>query len=349
MSIPLELMNSPLWLREWREKMHEKASRFPVGKLIYGLGIESLIPGAAHISMISAADQEEFSFKENESDIRYALEAAEPYFTNRYFAENAASFTKASITVVREGRDEGAIEISAAPLHIVIAEKNSKIHIIDTSGATARTIIILAKEHSRVSFDYYPAFHNEAVAFANKIGIIEKGAALEWREAISGGRFVKSDTVSSLRGERARTEIKSIAVSGGAEQFDIYNRAIHEKKLTESRIISAGAAFGKSKILYRSSIAMKKGITEADGAQKGRFIISSPEAEIDAIPALDIGSPDVRCSHAVSVSHIGEEELFYPSLRGIPETDARKMILSAIFGDFLPIGNAISEKINEYI
>jgi Fe-S cluster assembly scaffold protein SufB len=59
---------------------------------------------------------------------------------------------------------------------------------------------------------------------------------------------------------------------------------------------------------------------------------------IDAIPALEIKTNDVKASHSATVSRVTEEDLFYFAARGIQQQEARKMYIEGFL-------NALIERV----
>ena len=64
-------------------------------------------------------------------------------------------------------------------------------------------------------------------------------------------------------------------------------------------------------------------------------LLLSPEAEIDCKPELQIYADDVKCSHGATVGELDADQLFYLRARGIPEADARVMLIRAFLDDAL--------------
>jgi Fe-S cluster assembly protein SufD len=54
----------------------------------------------------------------------------------------------------------------------------------------------------------------------------------------------------------------------------------------------------------------------------------SEAAHAESIPGLEINADDVRCSHAVTLSSVDEEQLFFLRSRGISEKEAQDLIVS---------------------
>jgi Fe-S cluster assembly scaffold protein SufB len=58
-------------------------------------------------------------------------------------------------------------------------------------------------------------------------------------------------------------------------------------------------------------------------------------AKVDAIPALEIKTNDVKASHSASITKISPETLFYLQSRGIEEAAARSMFVEGFLGELL--------------
>ena len=67
-------------------------------------------------------------------------------------------------------------------------------------------------------------------------------------------------------------------------------------------------------------------------------LLLSPDAEIDSKPELEIFADDVKCSHGATVGELDAEQLFYLRSRGIPEAEARSMLVRAFLAEALDAG-----------
>ena len=66
-----------------------------------------------------------------------------------------------------------------------------------------------------------------------------------------------------------------------------------------------------------------------------RALLLSRDAEADAKPELEIFADDVVCSHGATVGELDETHLFYLKSRGIPEAEARSLLIRAFLLDGL--------------
>ena len=59
----------------------------------------------------------------------------------------------------------------------------------------------------------------------------------------------------------------------------------------------------------------------------------SQDAEFDSKPELEIHADDVVCGHGSTCAEIDPELLFYLRSRGIPEDEARAMLIESFVGE----------------
>jgi Fe-S cluster assembly protein SufD len=57
----------------------------------------------------------------------------------------------------------------------------------------------------------------------------------------------------------------------------------------------------------------------------------SENARADSIPGLEILADDVRCTHGATVGKLDEDQVFYLLSRGVPRSDAERLIVEGFF------------------
>jgi Fe-S cluster assembly protein SufD len=77
------------------------------------------------------------------------------------------------------------------------------------------------------------------------------------------------------------------------------------------------------------------GATGSDSHQTAKALLLGDVAEADLKPELEIFADDVKCAHGAAVGDLDAESLFYLRARGIPEIQARRMLLQAFLEDAL--------------
>ena len=122
-----------------------------------------------------------------------------------------------------------------------------------------------------------------------------------------------------LLGEGAHATISGIFEAAGSEQ----------KKITV--IINHKAAHTRSnsaQVSFTGKILVAEHCPDTNAFLTERILLLSDTAKAEAIPELEILTDDVKCSHAASISHIPEEQLFYLRSRGVSQVEAEQLIVA---------------------
>lgn len=89
-----------------------------------------------------------------------------------------------------------------------------------------------------------------------------------------------------------------------------------------------GIAKNNSKIIYRATLDIKKGVKNIKAKQSAKFLILGENVEVSSIPSLDVASREVSCSHSLSISKINPIHLWYMGLHGLAPIDASQSIIN---------------------
>jgi Fe-S cluster assembly protein SufD len=94
--------------------------------------------------------------------------------------------------------------------------------------------------------------------------------------------------------------------------------------------------------IFQGKVIVRPGAQKTDGKQSSHALLLSPSAEFDAKPELEIFADDVVCGHGATAGDIEEDHLFYLRARGIPEAEAKALLIEAFvaeaFGDDMEDG-----------
>ena len=71
----------------------------------------------------------------------------------------------------------------------------------------------------------------------------------------------------------------------------------------------------------------------SDSRQTAKALLLSAEAEADLKPELEIFADDVKCAHGAAVGDLDADSLFYLRARGLPESEARALLMHAFLED----------------
>ncbi len=136
-------------------------------------------------------------------------------------------------------------------------------------------------------------------------------------------------------GERASSRVKSIGLVTGEEHIDFnvlaQHGARHCRSEQEARVVAAGRGRG----VVQSLVKVGPLAAGTDARQLIRGLILGERAEIDAKPELEILNDDVKCAHGTALGDLDAEAIFYLRARGIPEREARALLIEAFLGELI--------------
>ena len=102
---------------------------------------------------------------------------------------------------------------------------------------------------------------------------------------------------------------------------------IHIGQNTSSEVISKSLSKNGGVSIYRGLIDIKKSAVGAVSKVDCDGLILDSISRSDTIPDIRVATDDALVAHEASVGKIGEEELFYLMSRGIPEDEAKTLIV----------------------
>jgi len=226
----------------------------------------------------------------------------------------------------------------------VVLEKGAKLRLLETfAGDTGDG------EFNAV-FDYDIAdgaslastrlMTGEAAAARLFTSIATVGADAEFKSLgfIAGPRFVRNQQFVNFTGENSEARIFGVTMAGGdalADQTLIVDHAVPH---CNSREFFKTVLDGGAKGVYQGRINVAPHAQKTDGEMMTQALLLSEDAEMANKPELEIFADDVICAHGATSGQIDEDLLFYLRARGIPEDEAKTLLVLAF----------LSEAIEEY-
>ncbi len=209
-----------------------------------------------------------------------------------------------------------------------------------SSAAESATISVLHEvECAENSVMEINAFHNEnektSVVSLCKGGTEEK-AKLYLNSVYCGSNATKARSILNAKGQASRIEVTELAFGISSQQFDIDTAIINSTPYSSVSLESGVILDDLSKCMLKgfAKVADKTRGSISTIVEKG--ILMSKDAHMDALPDLSIDySNEVKASHSASTTPIDQDALFYLTSRGIEESQARKLFISAFISKYI--------------
>ena len=152
---------------------------------------------------------------------------------------------------------------------------------------------------------------------------------------LCGSKLTRNEFYVGLQGDAAHSSVNALTLLGEKQLGDTTVFVDHQAPhCTSDQFVRTlltdrahGVFQGKTKV---GQIAQK---TEA--TQMSNAILLSDKCEMNAKPELEIYADDVECAHGNAIGTLDEMALFYMQQRGLPEADARRLLVESFLDEAL--------------
>ncbi|MBD5346623.1 MAG: Fe-S cluster assembly protein SufD [Bacteroides sp.] len=143
----------------------------------------------------------------------------------------------------------------------------------------------------------------------------------------------RNDYEVALRGRGAIARLSGLVTGAGESLADTHTHISHLTPHCISRQLYKFALPEASRGSFRGRVYVAPGAAGTDAEQNCRNLLAGAEARMHTEPQLEIYCDDVKCSHGAATGQLSADALFYMRQRGIPEAEARAMLMQAFMAD----------------
>ena len=104
---------------------------------------------------------------------------------------------------------------------------------------------------------------------------------------------------------------------------------------TTSTEVVRNVVMGKARGVFQGRINVHRIAQKTDARMACNSLLMSDDADFSAKPELEIFADDVACGHGATVAEIDHDHLFYLMARGIPEKEARRLLVKAFVAEVI--------------
>lgn len=153
-----------------------------------------------------------------------------------------------------------------------------------------------------------------------------------------GARLARIETHVTVEGEGVEVTMNGAYLVGAGRHADLTSVIEHKAPGAVTRQLIKGVARKGGRGVFQSKIVVERAAQKTDARQHHQGLLLEDGAEIFAKPELMIHADDVQCAHGNTAGGLDEGALFYMRSRGIPETEARSLLIQAFLAETVPHG-----------
>jgi Fe-S cluster assembly protein SufD len=175
----------------------------------------------------------------------------------------------------------------------------------------------------------------DATHLAQLNATIGKDAKLTVFVMNSGGALVRQELRIRAAGEGARFTLRAVNLLSGSSHTDLTMVLDHAAYGATSTEIVRNVVLGSAHGVFQGQIRVAREAQKTDAKMACNTLLLSDEGEFSIKPELEIFADDVACGHGATVAEIDRTHLFYLMARGIPEKEARGLLVKAFLAEVI--------------
>ncbi|MFS0822125.1 Fe-S cluster assembly protein SufD [Bacillus sp. 1P02SD] len=229
---------------------------------------------------------------------------------------------------------------------IVVAEDNSSVTYVENYISTAdsvNTVVnivseVIAGSNAKVTYGAVDALATGNTTYVTRRGVIGRDSKIEWALGLMNDGDTISENITNLVGDGSFADTKTVVVGRGEQKQNFTTRITHHGKNSEGYILKHGVMKDSASSIFNGIGHIEHGASKSNAEQESRVLMLSEKARGDANPILLIDEDDVTAGHAASVGRVDPVQLYYLMSRGIPQTEAERLV---IHGFLAPVVNQL--------
>lgn len=196
----------------------------------------------------------------------------------------------------------------------------------------ALTDVVLGKgatlHHAKVAVDEGKALH-----LSNCDVTLDADATYRSFQFSAGLGLARNGLNVIFEGEGGKIDLSGAYLARRAEHIDTTLVVDHAVPRCESRELFKGVLEDHGRGVFQGKIIVRPDAQKTDGKQMSQALMLSEDAEFDSKPELEIYADDVVCGHGTTAAELDPDLLFYCRSRGIPEKEARALMIESFIGE----------------
>lgn len=209
------------------------------------------------------------------------------------------------------------------------------------AGAYWNNIVTQIELGRGAKFKHYRFQENSdtAIITHNTHVVMAGDAEYEAFTLTTGAGLSRNQVHVDMNGEQSVARLNGVNMLDGKELADTTITIDHQAPNCNSFQNYRSVVTDTATNVFQGKIQVHQVAQKTDGYQMAKSLLLSGQATVNTKPELEIYADDVKCSHGATTGRLDKDALFYLQSRGIPEAQARNLLIEAFV-------NEVTEEIN---
>lgn len=226
---------------------------------------------------------------------------------------------------------------------LIVMEEGSQARILTCDHSKEKDVDYLSNQvieivmHRNSSLDFYDI--EESSSRTSRLSHLyarqEQGSVLTINGITLIGGNTRNDYDIAIQGKDCGTHLAGMVIGTDSQHTDNSSNVVHHAPGCQSDQLFKYVLDDRSSGAFEGSIVVDEGAVFTQAYQTNRNMLASTTARMHTKPQLEIYCDEVKCSHGATTGQIDERAMFYMRSRGIPEKEARLMLMQAFMSDVI--------------
>jgi Fe-S cluster assembly protein SufD len=229
----------------------------------------------------------------------------------------------------------------AAYAHVVldVAPFAEAVVVLDQSGSItlADNIEFVVGESARLTVISLQDWARDTVHLTHHRALVGRDAMFKSVDVTLGGDVVRVASSVAYEGPGGDADLWGLYFADSGQHLEHRLFIDHEAPHCKSRVAYKGALQGKdAHTVWIGDVLIRAKAIGTDTYELNRNLVLTDGARADSVPNLEIETGEVTgAGHASATGRFDDEQLFYLQARGIPEDEARRLVVRGFFHEVL--------------
>ena len=232
--------------------------------------------------------------------------------------------------------------VGSVTRNVIVAEAGASITVLESYAGRGgrglqRNAVTEVLVGDKAAITHYKLQREDSEAFHLSTWLVRLGADARYDafQFSLGASLSRNQIYARFDGEGSSVGISGAFMMRDRQHCDTTILVEHRVPHCSSRELFKAVLDGESRGVFQGKIVVSPGAQKTDSKQMAQALLLSEAAEFDSKPELEIFADDVVCGHGATSGQIDEDLLFYLEARGIPEPEARALMVQAFVGEAL--------------
>lgn len=205
------------------------------------------------------------------------------------------------------------------------------------SAQFAQNVEIIVRDGAHLEVITVQQWDDTAAHAASHQARVSRDATLRHIVVSFGGGVVRVNPNVELAGTGSRGELYGLSYSDSGQHLESQVYLFHKGAETTGDVLYKGALQGEgARSVWVGDVLIGPDAVGTDSYEANRNLVLTDGARAESTPNLEIETGDIRgAGHASATGRFDDEQLFYLQARGIPEDEARRMVVLGFLSEIV--------------